>query len=224
MGPDGHHLSRRMGEQIFINQMTTEELKQKLRDNLAAVEASEKGEPWEYKIENEWVDGTGMNIANYMSTHCRPCAKPDQLWSKPEHVPLNCWMRRKDSPRYSYLVAEIGPVGVVLGRVVRPWTDLYEYEHSTDRINWLPCIVHAPATPKPHNPDNLTPEQYGGKEGYRLLDEDEVGTSTKFLREIEKWDPIIMKWDHSMWIGVSHGTYRTLCSREELALKRRDGV
>jgi len=219
-----------MGEQIFINQMTTEELKQKLRDNLAAVEASEKGEPWEIEYDGKWRLATaGTNVIDVLKYYyCRPCAKPGpKYWSEPEHVLLNCWMRRKDSPRYSYLVTEIGPVGVMVGRAVRPWTDLYEYEYSTDRINWKPCTVPAPTKPKPHNPGRLTPEQYGASEGYRLLDEDEILPANKrydSVMELEGSSDIKTGWTH--WsIGNSPSwTYRTKLSREELAQKRRDGV
>jgi len=38
-----------------------------------------------------------------------------------------------------------------------------------------------------HNPDNLTPEQYGASEGYRLLYADEIKDRQKEYEEIEAW-------------------------------------
>lgn len=75
---------------------------------------------------------------------------------------------------------------------------------------------------KPHNPDNLTPEQVGVSEGWRLLDEDEVtGASNReidgiqlFLRGREWWG------DSNLSGNGNHVTYRTKLTREELAEKR----
>lgn len=69
---------------------------------------------------------------------------------------------------------------------------------------------------KAHNPDNLTPEQYGKSEGYRLLDEDEIKVRTHYHKEIEVY------WVNKEWIkgnkgGGEFSTYRTKLSREELA-------
>ena len=69
---------------------------------------------------------------------------------------------------------------------------------------------------KAHNPDNLTPEQYGKSEGYRLLDEDEIKVRTHYHKEIEAY------WVNKEWIkgnkgGGEFSTYRTKLSREELA-------
>lgn len=69
--------------------------------------------------------------------------------------------------------------------------------------------------PKAHNPDNLTPEQYGFAEGYRLLGEDEIKDRPLCHSEIELWDG---SWSTIGYTGCSkHSTYRTKLSREELA-------
>ena len=68
---------------------------------------------------------------------------------------------------------------------------------------------------KVHNPDNLTPEQYGASEGYRLLDEDEIKDRTKIHEEIEVHCDGNWAKDNFGWSKFK--TYRTKLSREELA-------
>lgn len=68
-----------------------------------------------------------------------------------------------------------------------------------------------------HNPDNLTPKQYGAVEGYRLLYADEIKDRQKDHEEIEAWDIYDKYWGKS-YLGHSFRiTYRTKLSREELA-------
>lgn len=69
--------------------------------------------------------------------------------------------------------------------------------------------------PKAHNPDNLTPEQYGFAEGYRLLGEDEIKERLYSYGKIEIWDG--KYWVEGCRGTDSSGTYRTKLSREELA-------
>jgi len=70
-----------------------------------------------------------------------------------------------------------------------------------------------------HNPDNLTPEQYGASEGYRLLYADEIIKRKRRYKEIEAWDDVCYKnWGSVPHSGDSFGlTYRTKLSRKELA-------
>ena len=72
-----------------------------------------------------------------------------------------------------------------------------------------------------HNPNGLTVAQVG--DGYRLLDEDEVGGrygEERSLREIECF-LFDRTWDNSGWWGASkERTFRTKLSREELARLR----
>lgn len=71
-----------------------------------------------------------------------------------------------------------------------------------------------------HNPDGVTHEQVG--EGWRLLDEDENYSANILIREIEAWVPKDKKWDNLTWSGGSRFmTYRTRCTRDELAELRK---
>ena len=68
-----------------------------------------------------------------------------------------------------------------------------------------------------HNPDNLTPEQYGAVEGYRLLYADEIKDRQKEHEEIEAWGNWDKYWGKSYFGHSFRMTYRTKLSREELA-------
>jgi len=76
----------------------------------------------------------------------------------------------------------------------------------------------------PHNPDNLTPEQIGVAEGWRLLDEDEIGpnngkaTCQPWLKPFGS-NPGM--WGNLNYVGQSPElTYRTRLTREELSAAR----
>ena len=92
---------------------------------------------------------------------------------------------------------------------------------TVESADILPVIpVENPATeqkPQPHNPDGLTPGQYGASEGYRLLDEDEIKERYESFH-IEKYvkaNPYY--WSKNQWSGNEKTyTYRTKLSREEL--------
>lgn len=71
--------------------------------------------------------------------------------------------------------------------------------------------------PQPHNPDGLTPEQYGATDGYRLLDEDEIKEryDSFYIEKYVKAKPYY--WSKNEWSGNEKTyTYRTKLSREEL--------
>ena len=73
------------------------------------------------------------------------------------------------------------------------------------------------AFPVPHNPDGLTPEQYGATDGYRLLDEDEIKEryDSFYIEKYVKAKPYY--WSKNEWSGNEKTyTYRTKLSREEL--------
>lgn len=82
-------------------------------------------------------------------------------------------------------------------------------------------LPEAPANP--HNPDALTDSQIGIADGWRLLDEDEVGTGTKILgglRELDMYYRSNQQWQ-SFNSGCDKGmTYRTRLSRAELRKAR----
>ena len=118
--------------------------KEQLRDNAAAILAFADGKPIQFDASGYgatipiWADTTDLT---YIQTiwH-RPKPQPvSRPWSKPEDVPLNCWLR---SPGAMHLVTQLsneGTCGHTLGR--KFWSELGEYEYSTDRINWKPCTV-----------------------------------------------------------------------------------
>jgi len=72
---------------------------------------------------------------------------------------------------------------------------------------------------EPHNPDNLTGEQVGVGQGWRLLDKDEIKDedgAREITHEIELWDEV--NWNSTGWVGaLRNRTYRTKLSREALA-------
>lgn len=70
-----------------------------------------------------------------------------------------------------------------------------------------------------HNPDELSKEQYGASEGWRLLDEGEISAQEHYQSEIEGW--YNNSWDDTGWEGSDNSTtYRTRLTRAELAEKR----
>ena len=86
--------------------------------------------------------------------------------------------------------------------------------------NWFDCdyrIAPFPISPG-HNPDKLTEEQVGVKDGWRLFEADEIILEGRYLDGIEFWDK-------TKWLNGCHGdskpfTYRTLLSRDALAIAR----
>lgn len=71
-----------------------------------------------------------------------------------------------------------------------------------------------------HNPDNLTDEQIGTDEGWRLLDEDEViDGDFPELKDIEAWTSD-RKWESNFYGATMIVTYRTKLTRAELRAAR----
>lgn len=70
---------------------------------------------------------------------------------------------------------------------------------------------------KPHNPDNLTREQVGVSEGWRLLDEDELNDHRISSSDIERWMVNSRSWSGGYSGGSESSTYRTTLTRQELA-------
>jgi hypothetical protein len=66
-----------------------------------------------------------------------------------------------------------------------------------------------------------TPEDYGQSEGYRILEDDEIGLqfSGKELHQIEMLDGVGDWWP---WWSATHNDsiFRTILSREQLKFKR----
>lgn len=84
------------------------------------------------------------------------------------------------------------------------------------------CGEVGEAFPVPHNPHELTPQEYEADKGYRLLDEDEI-KDRKPNRFIEAWTEFNFgyRWGwetlYSYRGDKNTLTYRTKLSREELA-------
>jgi len=123
--------------------------KEQLRDNAAAMLAFADGKPIELFTQDRWSEslflkGDAHLLLDCMGqgNHYRP--KPQTVsrpWSKPEDVPAYCWLR---NPRYAnmHLVTQLvneGTCGHTLG--LKVWSELNEYEYSTDRVTWKPCTV-----------------------------------------------------------------------------------
>lgn len=116
----------------------------------------------------------------------------------------------KDSAVVNGKVLTKKEIGKLYYRVVRGGKSVKKSEKKTVK-NLVPLV---PA----HNPDNLTPEQYGAVEGYRLLYADEIKDRFKSHKEIEMWSNNDDKWLAIRFKGSSSDyTYRTKLSRKELA-------
>ena len=114
----------------------------------------------------------------------------------------------KDSVVVNGKVLTKEDIGKLYYRVVRGGKSTRKNNKKTVK-NLVPLV---PA----HNPDNLTPEQYGAVEGYRLLYADEIIERKQRYKEIEAWDGYA--WIAMCFKGSSSSdTYRTKLSRKELA-------
>lgn len=73
----------------------------------------------------------------------------------------------------------------------------------------------------PHNPDGLTPSQIGVSEGWRLLEEDEVGQQFETIVPIQLWISNSRLWEPSDgWHGwMKQNTYRTRLTRAKRGLE-----
>ncbi len=130
----------------------------RLRQNAAAMLAAADGKP----VEARFINGTDTwNVQagpitlysfKHPSLEWRPQPEPStRPWSKPEDVPLNCWIRYRLQPdmgQASFIVS-IGMGGIQCPNDGRQnqritWSEIGEYEHSTDRKTWLPCTVQEP--------------------------------------------------------------------------------
>jgi len=122
--------------------------KEQLRDNAAAMLAFADGKPIQFiaSLNDTWQDYLHTDMMPDLTNlpfrpKPQPVARP---WSKPEDVPLNCWLRHKDGGRGNmYLITHLsgdGTWGHTLGCIV--WSEMVDrYEYSTDRKTWKPCTV-----------------------------------------------------------------------------------
>jgi hypothetical protein len=122
--------------------------KEQLRDNAAAMLAFADGKPIQFNPsanddpdpDSIWWDTKDLTYIQtiWHRPKPQPVARP---WSKPEDVPLNCWLRPHGGG-IMYLITNLsqeGTWGHTLGRI--RWSDMPRFEYSTDRVTWKPCTV-----------------------------------------------------------------------------------
>lgn len=95
------------------------------------------------------------------------------------------------------------------------------YSSNSSELIELEVEATVYSSTKLHNPDSLTYREYGGVNGYRLLNEDEVLGAFPRVRLAE-----IERHQNGHWVASSAGhfpdcTYRTKLSRKKLASRRR---
>lgn len=88
----------------------------------------------------------------------------------------------------------------------------YNKHQIIDRDTWEEA--KEPVESQDHNPDNLTPEQVGVSDGWRLLSKEENSISyrmqAKITIDIQRWSSSELAWDDSSWSGDEElFTYRT---------------
>ena len=88
------------------------------------------------------------------------------------------------------------------------------------------AVEYMLSNPDPdHNPANLTPEQYGAADGWRLLKRSEIHTRGEQIPEIECWNRAYKNWiTHRFYGACDDEVYRTRLSPAELAALRAKGA
>lgn len=116
--------------------------------------------------------------------------------------------------RHAYDLEGIGET--VLASALVSWVKLLPESVS------LTNLVQSEPSPKPHNPDGLTPERVGVVDGWRLLDEDEIG-GDKSVKELYCYSiHATTGWYDNCVGNLPHLTYRTKLSRADLATERKE--
>ena len=124
--------------------------KEQLRDNAAALLAFADGKPIQFDASCYgattplWYDTTDLRHIHDIWHRPKPqlVSRP---WSKPEDVPLHCWIRLKagEPEMMVIMVANNGIriAGITCESAFFEWSELSLLEHSTDRKTWKPCTV-----------------------------------------------------------------------------------
>lgn len=124
---------------------------EQLRQNAAAMLAFADGKPVQILHEQKgWIDNPSNDLVDIDTIEYRPKPEPvTRHWSKPEDVPINCWIRWTEDGN-QYLVTAILDKGVQCkwdgSRYTSTWDALRAggVKHSTDRKEWKPCVTEAP--------------------------------------------------------------------------------
>jgi len=122
--------------------------KEQLAQNADAMNAAIAGQPVQYKMhgDDEWLEAPQDSVAGLL-WNCdqfayRPKPQPvSRPWSKPEDVPLHCWLKCAATLNQEWFVTGIMNYGVWSAGRAQPWNDLRDYQYSTDRVTWKPCLV-----------------------------------------------------------------------------------
>ncbi len=114
------------------------------------VEAEARGEEIQYWSEysGKWVE-SGALRNNDTSCLTKPEAyriKPKSAvrpWNRPEDVPGPvCWVRSIGVTDQVLMITGMSKSTFCIStKGIRDWSEIEDYEHSTDRKTWLPCTV-----------------------------------------------------------------------------------
>jgi hypothetical protein len=122
-----------------------------LRQNAAAMVAFAEGKPFQFRSvgTKEWLDydTSRMRLPDYKCWEYRPKPGPKpgpkaRYWSKPEDVPLNCWIGYSNGRA---LVLCVSTDGVKTQYHNYAWSELKGMKHSTDLKTWHKCEVNEEA-------------------------------------------------------------------------------
>lgn len=118
--------------------------KESIQETIDALIAWRDGKPWQFRYNiTGWFNASLSNNALSClgaGAEIRPAPQPEP-WTKMEHVPQPCWIRMKGSLDCAALIVGFTPSELVSIENRYGWEKLKSFEHSTDRINWKPCIV-----------------------------------------------------------------------------------
>lgn len=132
--------------------------KDQIRDHALAILAHLNGEPVEYRYINEvaWIRLAPYHDAPWNSDKVffRPTPAPKMRpWSKPEDVPIHCWLKYATSIGAWQAVTAADDIGMtlLLGDESHPtlhratWETIAQHWlYSTDRVTWKKCEVTEP--------------------------------------------------------------------------------
>jgi len=127
--------------QINTMKLTSEQIKQ----NGLAMIAFIGGEPIQeyntFNHDNGWYDISSPDFSEpgYV---WRPKPQPvSRPWSKPQDVPLNCWLNAPSFNNQAWFVNGVMESGLYSAGGLKTWSELRDYRYSTDRVTWKPCTV-----------------------------------------------------------------------------------
>ena len=120
--------------------------KEQLRDNASAILAFADGKPIQFDASSYgattpiWADTEELTHIHdiWHRPKPQPSARP---WSKPEDVPLHCWLNAPGVNNQAWLVNGVMESGVYSAGGLKSWSELHQFQYSTDRVTWKPCTV-----------------------------------------------------------------------------------